>query len=219
MQYRLAFYQGDIALASALAEQLYDLEFKEGTIPLSKDDLWDIQVQIPYWQNVLSIASAGSPLVIDMLVAGNDHAAEPVPSQTVGRIKGYRCELGARFQFKIQNTADFPVFIYMIQIDTVGRIEFVTPWREITTALGPQEGRLTYSFRNGGRPGLFEIRFYASAVQIPELLAPPSIATRAVSFGLGHLDEDLDPESNPITDEDLSQLKMQAINFFSVLQE
>ncbi len=215
LQYRLAFYQDDVLLAGSLAEQLYDMEFKQGVIPLSKDALWEIKVQIPYWQNVLSIGSAHSPLVIELMTGKKGEAVRSVPIQTVGQIEGYRCELGMRFQFRIKNSAEHPVYVYMIQIETTGHIEFVTPWREITTPVGSQERRLTYPFKNGGEPGLFEIRFYTSPTQIPELLSPPSIAPPSLSFGLGYLDEDND-ELNPLSAAELSEMRMQTINFFSV---
>jgi hypothetical protein len=205
LQYRLAFYRGHIDQAAEIAERLYDMGLNRGTIPLSEHDLWEIKVQIPYWRNILAIPPGDSPLKIEISAGKDRLTLKLLTAQPLGTINGYIFELGTIFRINVTNLSDMAIYVYIIQITTAGRLEFIPPWKNPTTALQPGESRDSYLFKSIGEPGLFEMRFYTSPVEIPELLSPPSVTTRAVVF------------HNEVSDEDVAKLRTQTIYGFSVL--
>ncbi len=88
-------------------------------------------------------------------------------------------------QMKIRNESDQQLHVYMIQIDSDGRVMPVRLWEDsfLWSGLPPKSFQNTLVFRDGGQIGMSEWRFLASTERLTELLSPLAYGSRGISLG------------------------------------
>jgi hypothetical protein len=205
LRYRQALYEGDIRQAIELTERLFAMNLPQGVIPLSQHELWELKVQLRYWENVLSIPQTAVPLNVQVLLGQSQASLEATPPQPIGDFSGYESKLGSTFQLKITNPSNLPLYLYAMKFDTSGRFDLITPWRELTIPLTPGEERLSFPFTSAIEPGIFELRLLASAREIIDFVARPDPKSRAALI------------QNKIPVELLNQIRVQSVYFLTVL--
>jgi hypothetical protein len=113
----------------------------------------------------------------------------------LGELKGFYFEDGSSFQFRIENLVDSPIYIYLIVVDSAGRIESTPIWRDDYIdwqGLAPGETALSYIFRvtkDGEFSGINEFRFFSSPQRINQLSRPPASGARGGLQGLQNLQD------------------------------
>ena len=172
LQYRLALLQQDPGKAQHAIEKLDEIRIPTGTIPLSNEDLWILNRQIPYWRQVLQLPD-GDPEIKTELLSLSGGPAEP---QTLGETQAYVLAPDTGFRLRFSNQAVEPLFIHPFLISESGRMKPIKLWKNIRETLeGIAPGASTESLplQKSGLPGIEEIRLIVSPTAIEELFFPP----------------------------------------------
>lgn len=188
LSYRCAMHEHDIKRALEQVWALESVSLNEGVIPLSRHDLDVLGIQLPYWDRLLQMHDAVFWPVIEVLAGPSQDRLEPVQFEVVDRRPGYHIPQGWAYRFRVTNPSDKPVYVYLMRIDTDGRLRYPPLWAQtalMVQGIAPGSMAESYPFATGA-PGINELRFYAAPSMIPQLLAPPEVATRAL---LGPFDE------------------------------
>jgi len=194
LEYRLRFLENDFERVIEVINALLDLYPSQGSIPLSRDDLWGIREQLDCWAPVLSIPGTRFPLEIDVLVrdaSGVPDELEKAEKIKIGDSEGYLIERNKVFRLSVTNPTDFPIHVYMVEIDSNGSFETMILWQDediLFNGLPPGETKLTYPFLQIGCAGSCEMRLFSSPKRLRFFLFPASAATRGPS--IEHIEEE-----------------------------
>ncbi|GAA6621027.1 caspase domain-containing protein [Scytonema sp. NUACC26] len=200
---RLRFFENNIERVIEIINILSKLNFSEGTIPLSNNDLWNLEQQLPCWKTALSIPNREFPLDVTFLTGDSEKNLTLAHEQNVGEKTGYFVEYDSIMQFSIKNTTKAQAHIYMVEISSEGRLTPVPLWQDedvMWNGLAPGETRPSYPFYQNGAIGICELRLFYSPKRLRFFLFPPSAAGRGVIF-----------ESIDVSD--LEIIKMKAIHY------
>ena len=182
LRLRLALYVDAMDEAFALAEHLSGQHLAKGAIPLEDNDLWNLRNQLPYYRELLTLPATDFEPVVEVLSGPSRENLAPLVLGTVDNRPGYRIPVGSYYRFRFTNPLNHPLHIYLLRIDTSGRLRFMTLWNETKLLVGglpPGETVLSFPFSTGVR-GVNQMSFFASPTMIPQLLAPPEVGTRGI---------------------------------------
>jgi hypothetical protein len=184
LEYRQALLQRKYDRAAQLVHQLLDLDFADGIIPVSREDLENLKIQLPYWQSVLGLPSDGFPLELALLSEETKDQMELLHVTPIGETSGYHIQPGHKFRWRFTNVGPTPVFLYALYFDQAGRLltfsvlenddaVFNGVWPGKTVDGGPmlQDGSIE----------LGEFHFISSPKPKAALLAPLGVITRGTS--------------------------------------
>ncbi len=182
LKYRLALAGRDSESALAAVRELLRMDWAEGTLPLSRHDLSELDVRLEYWNAFLELSDGAFPLEVRFLAGGEAERLAPVEPGHIGDFEGYEIETGDFMGLEITNPTTETWHVYMMDIDQDGRINPVPLWRSDTQFDGLSAGSTerTYPFKHdGSAPGMSEFRLFAAPTRIRALLSPPSTMSRA----------------------------------------
>ncbi|MBP7961842.1 MAG: caspase family protein [Caldilineaceae bacterium] len=185
--YRSAMHDNDYDRILQFVGRLKQIPLDKGTIPLSNDDLWELEIQLPYWQELLAIPDGNFVPTIEIRSGQKIAHQNPLQIGTVDERVGYRIHQGSLYSFRITNPSDKPLYIYLLRLDTDGRFRYDSLWDDDTLlvrGLLPGVSADSYPFATGA-PGINELRFFASETMVPKLLSPPQVATRGLLTPFG----------------------------------
>ncbi len=154
-----------------------------GTIPLAANELATLQIQLQFWRELLLVPVAGDGLNVTLLAGPDPDQLAEVPPVSLGELEGYRVEEGAVARWDITNGTDHVLYVYCVTITAFGRLVIgplptdVSLWTQGIQPGGHASGA---AFKIQGA-GLNETRLISSRVIIPQLLVPPTTATRGLS--------------------------------------
>ncbi|WP_333459551.1 caspase family protein [Microcoleus sp. Pol10D4] len=188
LEYRLMIFEGDFERANVVIDMLNSLHFTEGTIPLSRNELWELTAILSYWTPILKIPESEFGLNLTVLVGKDTESLKPIEQQTIGEIQGYYIENNALLQIGLNNSNNIPIYIYAIRIDPSGFIEPIILLKPDIILNGLIPGGTEFShlfFIPDQKIGIGEIRLFTSPQRLdwfmfhPEALAkvplpPPS---------------------------------------------
>ncbi len=198
LQYRRAMLDNKVDDAAVLIRRMLVLHTPEGQIPLSRDDLYNLQERLPYWKRVLLLPEKDFPLILRLEAGPKVTKFAPVQKATLGDTVAYPVKPGNPFRWQVTNNTDHPIFLYAMAIDQDGRFFPFSPWDPgpiLTAGLAPHTTHPTELFRQDGELELQEFHFYASPAQIYSLLSPISTASRGPSMPE---EDDLSPVTQSI---------------------
>ena len=189
LEYRQNLAKRQTETAYLNITDLKEMDWSEGTIPLSRHDVRELVVRARFWQAFLNLPEGGFPLEVTFTAGADAQHLQPVKPIKVGGSTGYEIGSGEYIQLQITNPTSDTWHVYMIDIDQDGRLNPIPLWQSDTQfeglAGGLTEGSYTFKHGDSG-PGVSEFRLFASRKRIHELLSPPSTAARGV---LSPLDE------------------------------
>ena len=180
LRLRLALYVDALDEAFTLAEHLSGQHLAKGAIPLEDNDLWNLRIQLPYYRELLALPATGFDPAVEVLYGPSKDNLAPLTIDTVANRPGYRIPVGSYYGFRLSNPLNNPLHIYLLRIDTAGRLRFMTLWNDTKLLVGglpPGNTVTSFSFATGV-PGINQMNFFASPTMIPQLLAPPEVGTR-----------------------------------------
>src|SRR4028119_2099777 len=180
LEYRLMIFEGNFERANVVIDILDSLEFIEGTIPLSNNELWELTTILPYWIHILEIFETESELNLTVLAGQNTESLRSIEKQTMGEIQGYSIENNAFWQICIKNNNIIPIYIYAIQIDPLGFIKPVILLKSdiILNGLIPGGTEFSYPFIPEPKIGIGEIRLFTSPQRIDWFTFHPAAAAK-----------------------------------------
>ena len=197
LEYRLKLLECNIKQAATAAQKLFDLHPPAGRIPLSSKDLETISsyLNIPSWAYSFTIPETDFPVEIALLSGSGRDNLEVAQEQMLGDLKGFYLKDGNCFRFRIKNITDSPIYIYLIKVDSAGRIESIPIWHDDYIdwqGLEPEVTALSYLFRvtkDKDFGGIHELRFFSSPQRINQLLRTPAPDARGGLQGLQNLQD------------------------------
>ena len=181
LEYRLNLARRHTETAYLNITDLDEVDWSEGTIPLSHHDVRELIVRVRFWQALLNLHEGGFPLEVTFSAGTDAEHLQPVEPTNIGGGTGYEIGTGEYTQLQITNPTPDTWHVYMIDIDQDGRINPIPLWRSDTQfdGLGAGRSEATYTFKHdGAAPGVSEFRLFASRKRTRELLSPPSTAAR-----------------------------------------
>jgi len=203
LEFRLSFFERQFDRVTEVIDQLVNLNLEGSQIPLSNNDLLKLQVRLPCWLPVFSLPESEFPLEVAVLNGSSKEELRVVEAQPLGESQGYLIAPQTFCQLKITNPTQKPVHVYMVGFDETGRFQLETLWHNqsvILQGLPRAETRTGYVFKPQGKPGIRELRLFASPQQVPFFLFPA--APDAYGAQLDEIDSDA-----------LKAIKMKAIRF------
>ncbi|MEM9273887.1 MAG: caspase family protein [Cyanobacteria bacterium P01_F01_bin.143] len=212
LDYRMKFLDCDFEAARQRIFQMNESSFNQRELEIQGiniQNLLDSAHRLSCWQDVLSIQETQEPLPVSIFpIAGlSKNEMNKLENHSFGEIKAYPIEFDSVFKFRLSNTSQNSLHIYMVEIDQDGYFETVTLWEDqeiLLDGLMPGQEKLTYPFRQDTLNGTCELRFFVSSQRIPFLLFPASPKTRGIEIG------------KKITSEELSQIKMKTIRYTTI---
>lgn len=122
LQYRLFFSNGNIDDAIEMVHQLRKLDLNKGTVPLTRRDLAELEVQLTFLKPALLIPAGDIPVEITMLTGPDkEHLVEASQELEGGRLE-YLIEDGAVVRFKAKNLTQNQAHLYYVAIKPSGRL-------------------------------------------------------------------------------------------------
>ncbi|BAT54413.1 hypothetical protein NOS3756_33820 [Nostoc sp. NIES-3756] len=204
LEYRLTLYQNDMKRAFEIIDTLSNLRFPNGTIPLSDNDIWNLNSQFPCWVSVLSLKDTVEfPLDIEFLIGKEDYNLAIAQKEAIGELEGYLVQTNDIIQLKIQNHTNSLLHIYMIELSSEGRFTPVPLFRSMSLMMnGLQLGepQLSYPLKENAGAGICTLRLFASKNQLEFFLFPPSAKGRSAFY-------------DSLSDEDLAGLSVKTIYY------
>lgn len=179
-RYRLALLSGDLDTATRAVSTLASRNFDPGDIPLTTEDLWDLNAQLPYWRPVLELSERGSAEIQVDVVLKSGQAVDAVP---MGDIQAFPVPVDGEFRLRIENKTNQPRFVSLMLISETGRIRPVRLWEQIQRHFnGMLEGEtlLSVPLQKYSLTGIEELRFIVAHAPIEELLFPLDSKSRGV---------------------------------------
>jgi hypothetical protein len=190
LAYRRAMHEDDYDTAVKQVRKLMTNQLEKGTIPLADYDLGELNIQLPYWKSLLALPNGGTEANIEVLAGQDKGALQMISTETLDTNPGYRITSGWHYRYRITNVGDANLYIYLLRIDTNGRLRYVTLWEDsdlMINGLQPGASASTYLFGSGST-GINEMRFIASRSMVPKLLAPPQVTARGVLSPFDEID-------------------------------
>ncbi|MCU0535728.1 MAG: caspase family protein [Hydrococcus sp. Prado102] len=206
LEYRLRFSENNFERVIEIVDTLLALNPSERLIPLSQSDLWDIRGKLYCWTDVLAIPETSFALEVTVLVRDAKETPDELEAAKeikLGDSNGYLIEHKKVFRLSMNNPTEFPMHIYMIEIDSNGCFETVILWRDeeiLFNGLPPGETHLTYPFVQTGSVGTCELRLFSSPKRLPFFLFPASASARSGSI-------------ETLEEEDLKRIEMKTIRY------
>lgn len=184
LDFRCKFLQGDYGGAAALVMLLANMQFDEGLIPLSRGDLDELAVKLPYWMPVLVLPPTTLPVHINLeLAAENQEFAPALTAEFAGGI-AYNVPNGALARYRVENTSGARAHLYFLTLTPHGRL-ITGPLLEDEEALleGLEPGAVGFGqkFKVKGLPGIIENRILCAPRRVKPLLIPATTAARGVN--------------------------------------
>jgi hypothetical protein len=208
LEYRQALLQGKYDRAGQLVHLLLALDFPEGIIPLSREDLENLKVQLPYWQSVLGLPHEDFPLSLALLSEKTAGHMEPLNIEPIGETFGYRIQPGHKFRWRFTNAGPTPVFLYTIYFDQAGRLLTFSVLEDegfIFKGIGPGETADGGPMLQDGSIELGEFHFISSPKPKAALLSPLGVMT------LGY--------SEPLHGEGLKGMKQEVVRYTTLYSD
>lgn len=181
LEYRRAILHRQFDQAAGFVDQLLHLGTGNLPIPLSREDLWNLHVELPFWAPVLSASREGFPLEIGLQAGKTKDALQPVPLGHIGEISGYHIPRGDFFNWRISNPSTANAFLYLIYFDQDGRLLTFSLVREgevLLRGIAPRTFTDSYFLRQDGTIEMGEFDFIYSPSLYDVLLSPPGTMTR-----------------------------------------
>jgi tetratricopeptide (TPR) repeat protein len=178
LEYRLMLSEGNFEKVLLLINKLLELDFGKETIPLSLYDFRETKSQILENLNLLELLEQEQPLEIDLLTGSSKDNLKLVKPEKSGNKKIYSVESKHLGQLRIRNLERFPVYVYMIKIDSDGRLTTGRLWEnEYVTfdGLRPQKVELSYTFIFNDSLGVCERYLISCPNRISHLSGPPPL--------------------------------------------
>jgi Caspase domain len=204
LKYRLHFSECNIEKSIKVLDQLDQLNFSEGVIPLSSNDLWNLRWTLPCWTGILSIIEGDFPVDVKFLTGGNQEALNETKERNLGTVKVNHVEYNSIMQFEIYNPSNIPVHIYMTELSSEGRLTpIVRFWQDTSimlSGIAPGERQFSAPFRQVSSIGICELRLFSSPKSLEFFLFPPTAGARSV--GIESVNED-----------DLKNIRMKSIRY------
>lgn len=209
LNYRLFLSHSRIREASDTINRLLTMDLKRGTIPLSESDLWNLKVQLPFWEDVLSIPDSDFPLKLEFRAGKSKNEISVVQEKQLGELGVYQIDPGSFFQIWATNPLSSTVHVYLIEIDPAGRLIPQPLWENDEILFGGIKGGETqgsYFFRQDGEVEVSEMRIFSSSKRLPYMVSAPGVKTRGATPDL-------------IQPEDLRDIHMKAIRYSTLTLE
>ena len=175
--YRLALYERDFSHAIQFVEDLLNLEFSAGVIPISENEIYLIHRHLLRLSPVLEIEDNNFPLEVKLLTGRDKKKLKCAQAQTIGEIRSYRIEYQSYIQFSIKNSTQETIFVFLVSIDSNGGVELMRLWQDykiLSDGLQPGSTANSYPFIQDEPNCLNEYRLLWSTENINSLLFPPS---------------------------------------------
>lgn len=177
LEYRLILWEGDFQKAILLINKLLEMDLQKGVIPLSIHDLKETKVKILENLKLLKLQEENFPLAINLLAGYNKYTLKVVKEDEVLRKNIYSVESKKLGQLMIKNLSAISLHIYMIKIDSDGRVTTGRVWEKedvsLNEELQPQETKLSYTFNFNESLGICQRYLFSSQVIISHLSISP----------------------------------------------
>ena len=183
LKYRRMLVENKIEQAIEAINKLEEMHIEEGIIPISRNDLWVLSVQLPCWKPVLEIPESELPFEVIFLNGREEESLHPIQEQKLGDRNLFLIKNQTLIKFKITNFTESTIHIYMTEIDSKGRLSSLPLWDDediMWSGLKPGSSQLSYPFIIEGDPGICEFRLFASPKRVKDLLNPPAPGTRSL---------------------------------------
>ena len=183
LKYRLMCLENNFAEAINNIRQLCSSSYEEGTIPISRNDVWILDAQLPCWKPILEIPKTDFSFDIIVLSGQDEASLEPIQVQKLGEIDVFKIKHQSVIKFKVINSTENFIHLYMLEIDSQGRLVPIPLWIDEETmwnGISPGATQLTYPLKIEGDPGIFEYRFFYSSKRVKDLLNPPAPGARSL---------------------------------------
>jgi len=183
LKYRRMLVENKIEQAIEAINKLEEMHIEEGIIPISRNDLWVLSVQLPCWKPVLEIPESELPFEVIFLNGREEESLHPIQEQKLGERNLFLIKNQTLIKFKITNFTESTIHIYMTEIDSKGRLSSLPLWDDediMWSGLKPGSSQLSYPFIIEGDPGICEFRLFASPKRVKDLLNPPAPGTRSL---------------------------------------
>jgi hypothetical protein len=204
LKYRLNLTESNIEESIKVIDELYHLDFSEGVIPLSSNDLWNLRWTLPCWKGILSIREGDFPVDVKFLTGMHQEELKETKEKDLGVVKGSHIEYYSIIQFEIYNPTGAPVHIYMAELSSEGRLTpIVKFWQDssiMLSGLASGKRQLSAPFRQVSSTGICELRLFSSPKSLDFFLFPPTAGQRS-----------LDVE--PFDEDDLKYIKMKSVRY------
>lgn len=176
LQYRSDLIAGRWFDAAQRIGRLLDISAPPGVIPLSIDNLWDLNRQLSFWKPILSLKEVNFPLDVEFQAGPSPEQMKTIQPELLGDLVGYRFPPGSSFRFRVQNKSSNQIFLYCISFDQNGRLEVFELLHSESpfTGLAPGVSASTAGFRQDGEVGLEQFLLVATPHYDTTLLSPPS---------------------------------------------
>jgi hypothetical protein len=182
LNYKLMLLENNIDRAIEIIHKLLDLNPPEGSIPISRDDLWGLDIQLPCWQPLLRIPMSEFSFEITLLNGLDEESLLPIQPKHYGDKAVYLIEDKTLIKFKVANTTQENIYLYMAEFDSHGRFSLISFWDTAETAwsgLLPGIVQFSYPLQITKEEEVSELRLFASPKRIDDLFNSPGINARA----------------------------------------
>jgi hypothetical protein len=213
LEYRLMLSDNMLTKAASIVDKLYNLRLPDGVIPLSQYDLWMLKnflnirnfIHIPEsWRTIefvesrkltsidtsknlnIKLQETNFPVDVELLVSTQGDIFENPQKRTMGNQEVYVVLDESIIRMSMKNITNYPVHVYFMEIDSVGRISSGPLWQDEFIAwhgIAPGRIELSYPFRiiaGENKTGIREVRLFSSKERNYQLLAPPHPSTHIV---------------------------------------
>ena len=188
LEYRLRITEGDFERAKLIIGELSNLDKLEGIIPLSRDKIWDLNNILPYWKPLLQVSDIAAELELTVLSGSDLDSLMRITKQNIGETEGYLITNKDILQVCLKNTGSVPIYVYAIEIDSVGFIDhynLLNP-EAMLNGIMPQETECSHPATVSGE-GIREIRLFILPQRLDELMLHPRAAAKGFSYNLSQL--------------------------------
>ena len=204
IKYKLSLIENDIDKAWEIIKQLDSLiNFSEGIIPLSRWDISDLYYTLPCWKPMLAIKESEFPVNIKVRNGKSENELIDIETKMLGELNGYCVQNNTITQFVFDNRVDYPLYIYMVNISSSGKIKCIPLWSfndlPYVEGSGFRSSKPLKVFNNG----LDQLRFFVSPNEQRFFLSLPVANMRAL-------------ETIKVPEEVLKDIKVQFLNIFIV---
>jgi hypothetical protein len=159
LKYRLMWLDNNFEEAINTIHQLHSIYFEDGTIPISRNDIWILNAQLPCWKPILEIPKTDFNFDIITLNGQDEASLEPIQAQKNGEVDVFAVKHLTVIKFKVINSTKDFIHLYMVEIDSQGRL---------------------VPLKIEGDPGICEYRFFYSPKRIKDLTNPSAPASRSL---------------------------------------
>lgn len=188
LEYRLKLFQNDMKRVVEIIKILSEKNFPEGTIPLSRNDIWNLKREFPCWESILSLKDTTEfPVDIEFLAGKDEDLCKdkvlPIArKKAIGKLECYLVQANDIIQLRIQNSSNSLFHIYLVELSSEGRFEPVPLFGSMRSMLDGIPGgalMLSYPLKEIAATGICTLRLFASKKQLEFFLFPSFARGRA----------------------------------------